>query len=156
MRNHILGVLHNHPEWRSSLAPFELEGCLIIGDWENVASALRVSNPEDPATVFATVAQALQNTTNTDIGAVFRSARNRLGSEVVAAGQESYRRVYDAVANLHILHELESINRLDRSGDPKAAQSLQDRLDARLQALSPTFRIQEQVLSMRRTAFRLL
>lgn len=151
-----MGVLHSHPEWRSALAPFELEGSLILGDWNNVSEVLQVADTRDPASVFASVTLSLQMSGSASTEAIFKYAREQLGSEIVGAGQESYRRVYDAVTNLHILHELELIHRQSRSMDAASETNLEARLGARLDALSPAFRIKEQVLSMRRTAFRLL
>lgn len=134
---------------------------MILGDWDNVAAALSVANPKDPATIFASVTQALQVSDPKNTEGIFNYAREQLGSEIVAAGQESYRRVYDAVTNLHILNELELIHQHfylpeNESEAARKKDALQDRLDGRLNALSPAFRIQEQVLSMRRTAFRLV
>lgn len=152
MRTHIVGVLHTHPEWRAALAPYELQGSLIVGDWSKLSEVATSADAREPAMVFSCVVQALRQPSHLHLDSVFRHARDQLGGEIVAAGSESYRRVYDALTNLHVLHELDLIH---RQAKVATDDGLLTRLDARLGSLSPAFRMQEQVLSMRRTAFRL-
>lgn len=152
MRTHIVGVLHSHPEWRPSLAPYELQGSLIVGDWSKLSEVAPFADAREPAMVFSCVVQALRQPSHPHLDSIFRHARDQLGGEIVAAGSESYRRVYDALTNLHVLHELDLIH---RQGRVATDDGFLIRLDARLGSLSPAFRVQEQVLSMRRTAFRL-
>lgn len=95
-----------------------------------------------------------------------KAARGILGAPIAAAGVNGYRGAYEAVLNLHLMHELEAIQNAISSfpTDSQSGSQLQKRqimsnlsqnLAARLDATLPTFRAREPVLSMRRTAFAL-
>jgi serine/threonine-protein kinase ATR len=159
MRTHIVGILHSRNEqadWDRILAPFSIEASLIVGDWDAVEEALRIPNIEGPEVAFGKVIGAMREGTSEQLERAFFEARERLGSPIVAAGRESYRRVYDSVIHLHILHELEMIQTARLLAPGGIATSLSKTLTSRLESTSPSFRDREPILNMRRTAFRLM
>jgi serine/threonine-protein kinase ATR len=159
MRTHIVGVLHEHPEWERLLAPFEIEAALVVGDWAKVDAISCLSDLQGPQAAFGNVIKALR-TGNTDaFSTALHAARSELGTPILAAGRNSYRRVYDAVVQLHVLHELETIANSTRTlaatQQTFPSTELNEFLAARLHSSSPSFRTRETILNMRRTAFRL-
>ena len=155
MRTHIVGILHSGKEnadWDRILAPFVIEASLIVSDWDAVEEALRIPEIDGPEVAFATIITAMRQGVGDQLSKAFYDAREQLGSPIVAAGKESYRRVYDSVINLHILHELETIR--SRPGSNSRSQLASD-LKIRLDSTSPSFRAREPILNMRRTALSL-
>jgi serine/threonine-protein kinase ATR len=160
MRTHIVGALHEHPEWERLLAPFEIEAALAVGDWEKVDKASDLPDFQGPQAAFAKVVKALRTGDSDNFSTALQAARSQLGAPILAAGRESYRRVYDSVIQLHVLHELETIAYSTRGSAASIQPSLSSAhldsfLAARLDSSSPSFRSRETILNMRRTAFRL-
>ncbi|KAF8331537.1 hypothetical protein F5887DRAFT_1286899 [Amanita rubescens] len=97
-----------------------------------------------------------------------RTARNILEAPIAAAaGVTRYRRAYEAVLNLHLMHELEAIHSAitgfptdshprSQTQKRKILATLSQNLAARLDATLPTFRTREPILSIRRTSFALI
>lgn len=156
MRTHILGVLREKPEWQTFLAPFEMESSLSVGDWDNVQRLMVLPDLQGPQIALGRVLLAVRTGDPMQFQGALRSARKQFGASIVAAGRESYHRCYEAVIQLHILHEIELICRhlLD---SPKETTSsvLAESLSARSETTSPNFRWREPILNMRRTAYRM-
>ncbi|GEM06491.1 phosphatidylinositol 3-/4-kinase [Rhodotorula toruloides] len=157
MRTHIAGLLHgrgDEVDWERILAPFNIEASLFAGDWDAVEDVLEVPGVEGAEAAFGRVLSAIRAGDRDLVERAFYEAREQLGGPLVAAGQESYRRVYDSVVHLHILDELSMINELRVTSTkelPACVKTLQHRLDA----TSPSFRAREPILNLRRTALRL-
>ncbi|GAA5902167.1 hypothetical protein JCM6882_006719 [Rhodosporidiobolus microsporus] len=160
MRTHIVGLLHSRGEevdWERILAPFNIEASLFVGDWDSVEDALDIADLEGSEAAFGRVLCAMRDADDSQVERAFYDAREQLGGPIVAAGRESYRRVYDSIVHLHVLHELKAIH-LSRSANEMGSQPLRDivkTLKDRLASTSPSFRAREPVLNLRRTAFRL-
>lgn len=153
MRTHIMGLLSSKSDqfdWERILAPFNIEASLFVGDWDAVEDTLNVMDLEGPEAAFGRVLCSMRAGDQAAVEKAFFEARAQLGGPIVAAGRESYRRVYDSVVNLHVLNELKTIHE-SRNAPAKLVQSLRDRLDC----TSPSFRAREPILNLRRTAFRL-
>lgn len=170
MRTHIVGIMHGRSEladWDRILAPFTIEASLIIGDWTAVEDALSIPGIAGPEISLGKVITAIRGQSDEIISAAFYEAREELGSPIVAAGKDSYRRVHDSVIHLHILHELDVIrqsvlrastgsrNHSSTTVSERSAALLNTSLTARLDSSSPSFRARESILNMRRTAYRL-
>lgn len=158
MRTHIIGILHSRgdeADWDRILAPFNIEASLFIGDWDAVEDALRIPDIEGAEVSFGKVISAMKDGNAEQLNHAFFEAREQLGGPIVAAGKESYRRVYDSVIHLHILQELEAIH-LARDVQPEVlSPELIKSLNLRLASTSPSFRAREPILNMRRTALRM-
>jgi serine/threonine-protein kinase ATR len=126
----------------------------MIGDWEDVTSYVSSTSIQSSSVVIARALLALRNGDASAL-TTLSVARKLLGSPITAAGPQGYRRCYEAVLDLHLLHELEVIDSIAKKpeGDPFLFSELVDTLSARLDATLPTFRVREPILSMRRTAF---
>lgn len=127
----------------------------MIGDWDEVSSYVDNTTVQSSPVVIARALLALRNGDASALTASLSVARKLLGSPVTAAGSQGYRRGYEAVLDLHLLHELEVIDSIAKrpEGDRFLFSELSNTLSLRLDATLPTFRIREPILSMRRTAF---
>ncbi|EMD40504.1 hypothetical protein CERSUDRAFT_44292 [Gelatoporia subvermispora B] len=163
LRTHVKGVLTRNPEWEPQLVGYQVESESMVGNWEEVATLVEKTNMQTSAILLAQVLLALRTGDASAISESLAAARKTLGGPVVASGAKGYRRSYDSVLDLHLLHELEIIEKtasfcsgLGHSPERgEIYQRLSHRLDARLDSTFPAFRTREPILSMRRTAFAL-
>lgn len=159
MRTHIVGIMHSRgdeTDWDRILAPYNIEASLFISDWAAVEDALRIPDIDGPEVAFGRVISAMQVGSPEQLALAFFDAREQLGRPIVAAGRESYRRVYDSIVNLHILYELEVISRKRKECSGDVPADLLRTLRRWIGATSPSFRAREPILNMRRTALRLV
>ena len=154
MRTHIAGVLSVHAEWRPLLAPFEIEGALGNASWDHVKDVIDTVGVSNPEAVFGAVINSMRVDSDANFQRCCTAARTVLGSDIVSAGKDSYRRIYQSALHLHIVHELELLRDIARPTG-KSSKPLDSVLEARLLSLSPSFRIRESVLNVRRTVLRL-
>lgn len=145
------------------LSSFQVEGAWMVGDWEAVGQILERNEVATPELAIARVLVSLQSADDA-LPAALRAARLELGRPLTAAGRDSYQRFYDSVVQLHLLHELETIARSGRveivglNRDVLGRQEVSKMkvmLGDRLERTMPSFRVQEPILSMRRTALNL-
>ncbi len=163
MRTHIRGALSAHPEWEDLLDAFRVEGACILGDWDEVEARTQRSQAKSAEHSIGRALLAMRQSDADMFGNVLVQARQDLGKPLVAAGTASYPSVYDSVLHLHMLQELEMIrSHAGRHGGSRAVtranlsdtvSDLNKSLTARLNATLPSFRTQEPLLSLRRTAF---
>ncbi|TIA92820.1 hypothetical protein E3P81_01253 [Wallemia ichthyophaga] len=161
---HIRGVLSSHPEWRQPLGSFQTEGAWIVGDWktvrENVSSGLAKHSPEYS---LGRLLLAVHDNELYRLPSILHEARQLLGTPIIAAGRDGYRRAYDSAVHLHMVHELEMISqaitqitKLSSTHQPESAQTLAAKLttllEDRLEVTMPTFKSREPLLSLRRSA----
>ena len=132
----------------------------MAGNWNEVENLIRGRDSQASSVLIAQILLALRSGDNSAVTATLSKARASLGSPIIAAGPRSYRRSYDAVLNLHLVHELETIHKVASS--QKAGRGVYDlsilssALKSRLDSTLPTFRTQEPILNMRRLAFSLM
>ena len=160
LRTHVKGVLTRNPGWKPSLVGFEVESAWIIGDWTDVQILVDGSDASAPPIVMARLLLAIREGSEKEIAHALSRARMTLGNPIVASGGREYRHTYEAVLNLHLVHEMELIHRFSseqvqlgttrRSG---AQEELTKTLNIRLNSTLPSFRTREPILSMRRTAY---
>lgn len=98
----------------------------------------------------------LAKANNADMNAARNQAAEQLGGVVTTASKDSYFRFYDAISNLHILHELDIL----LVKDPHKARHNPSRADLasltkRLDVTAPSFQTREAILNMRRNAYRI-
>ncbi|EUC67515.1 phosphatidylinositol 3- and 4-kinase, partial [Rhizoctonia solani AG-3 Rhs1AP] len=151
MKTHIHGVLSNHPTWESQLADFAVEGAWTLGDLDAVKRLTSGLQRQSPEMTLGRLLLSAQKDPRLAFDAVLKDARSVFGGAITANGPTSYRRSYEAVLHLHMAQEIESIYHAARA----TLGAITPSLDNRFKSLLPTFRIQEPVLSMRRTAFNL-
>lgn len=160
LRTHAQGILTRYPDWESHLVGFHVESELMVGNWDEVQNLIRDRDSQASSVLIAQLLLALRSGNNVAVTDALSKARASLGSPIVAAGPRSYRRSYDAVLDLHLVHELETIHKVASS--QKAGRGAYDlsalslALSSRLNSTLPTFRTQEPILNMRRIAFSLM
>ncbi|KAA1466566.1 hypothetical protein DENSPDRAFT_811680 [Dentipellis sp. KUC8613] len=163
LRTHVKGVLTRNPAWKTALAGFQVESAWMIGDWGEVESLVTDTESQTSSMVVARLLLALRADDSTNLEQALSQARLVLGNPISTAGPREYRHSYEAVLNLHQVHEVEMVyefmRNLPTSGTNSARQRseslahLSHDLTARLELTLPTFRVREPILSMRRTAF---
>ncbi|KIO32842.1 hypothetical protein M407DRAFT_66218 [Tulasnella calospora MUT 4182] len=167
LETHIRGVLSRNEHWSEALAGFRAEGSWIVRNWDAVQQAVDSSKSDSPEISIARVLLALRGQKGSDIQAAFHAARHKLGATILSGGPNSYRRSYDAVIQLHVLHELQLAHgfasripaHLQNGREPKAYSELATltaQLRVRLDSTLPTFRAREPILSMHRIALGLM
>ncbi|KAH7912967.1 hypothetical protein BJ138DRAFT_1134431 [Hygrophoropsis aurantiaca] len=161
LRTHVRGVLLRNPDWESALSGFQAESAWMIGAWDDVQKIVNSVTHHSASIVKARVLLAMRSGDYSEIKATLALAYSVLGTPIIATGAKGFRRSYDALLDLHLIHELEmihtTISELPRGsqGRRSVLQNLGKSLAARLDHTIPNFRIRESVLSMRRTAFSL-
>ncbi|KAH9464248.1 hypothetical protein Pst134EB_003780 [Puccinia striiformis f. sp. tritici] len=169
LRAHIVGVLQSHPDWERELAPFSVESSLVSNNWEGLSRAVQVGSPESPEVIFGKVVDMLLNSDEQSFNEAMKDARIRLGNQIFGASRkDAYKRMYDSVIYLHILHELPMIDqaccesssvahlsKIELKGGFTTGRNLMNHLDFRLESISPAFRYREQLLRLRRATFQL-
>jgi serine/threonine-protein kinase ATR len=158
LRTHVEGLLHRRPEWEPELVGYHIESTCMVGKWEQVQE-LAVTNSELPSVLIAKVLLALRSGQEQTISSTLAEARRCLGAPMAAAGPKGYRRSYEAVLDLHLLHELQTICcdiPLAHNTRRHASMAKLDKwLSARLESTQPSFRFREPIISLRRTALSL-
>lgn len=153
LRTHIRGVLSRHSDWSSELDPFEAEAAWIIGDWSTVKKIGERASPVPQALLALQEGQQVET--------ALRLGRRQIGAKITS---DQYSRSYDIALQLHLLRDIEIIHTADTSirqtrdalnGHPlnqKTVRSLDKALDERFLTTSPSFRVREGILGIRRTA----
>lgn len=151
LRTHIRGVLIRNPDWESALASFQAESAWMLGAWDDL-QRITANELTSPSIMKARILLAMRSGNLSEVSTALSKARAVLGSPIVASGTKGYRHSYNAVLDLHSVHELEMIYHTVPASSHKA---LRTALAARLDLTLPNFRVRESVLSMRRVAFSL-
>jgi len=161
LRTHIKGVLSRNPSWYHALSGFQAEGAWMVGDWQSVQELAQCATSEPlPEITLARVLLAMRGGHGDAVANALSVARAQLGAPIHAAGRNSYRRAYDSVLNLHLLHDVELIYetivaRRSKGGakdNSDVVTTLSETLSRRFEATLPSFRTREPVLNLQRTA----
>ena len=157
MRTHVDGLLIRNQAWESDLLEYQVESDCIVGNWAEVEEVVGRTQRETSPVLVARVLLAMRSGNADAVESALLTARKILGAPISAAGAREYRRSYESVLDLHILHELQAIFQEARNTKPDKnldarLDSLQRRLATRLDSTLPSFRSREPLLSIRRTA----
>ncbi|PCH40938.1 hypothetical protein WOLCODRAFT_69995 [Wolfiporia cocos MD-104 SS10] len=160
LRTHVKGVLTRNPGWQTHLVGYQVESEWMIGNWVEVRNLIEDTTSKSAPVLLARVLLACRTGDDSLISDALAVARRSLGAPITATDIRGYRRSYDTVLNLHLIHELEVIHNAigahstgDRPNLQATIERLTRRLSTRLDSTLPNFRIREPILSMRRTAF---
>ncbi|KAJ9123064.1 hypothetical protein QFC22_001253 [Naganishia vaughanmartiniae] len=169
LRTHIEGIISRHPEWSPDLANYRVEATWIVQDWHGLSDILQ-SGAKGPEISKARVLQAISQKDFDSIPGLLKDARREIGS-TISANHRTYVRNYSALLDLHMLHEIDQIQSTSTELVMKAQHiseankdtfrrthifELKQTLLNRLSTISPSFKYQEPVLSMRRAGFNLV
>ena len=138
----------------------------MVGAWDDVEKLVAQTKAQSAPVAMARLLLAMRSGHTSAIMDMLSAARSVLGLPITASGAKGYRRSYDAVLDLHLIHELEIIrdamakfpSSSQGSGQRMRRHILSDMsrsLSSRLESSLPTLRTREPILSMRRTAFAL-
>ncbi|KAJ3474989.1 hypothetical protein NLI96_g12128 [Meripilus lineatus] len=154
MRTQAKGVLTRNPGWQAELVRYQVESEWNIGNWDEVQTLVKLSNKPSASVLIAQILLAMRSEDQGSFSTAIVEARRALGGPITAAGTRGYRRCYESVVNLHLVHELEMIYHLTRNRSTgKELDSLLRRLSSRLDSTLPAYRIREPILGLCRTAF---
>ncbi|THH12376.1 hypothetical protein EW145_g35 [Phellinidium pouzarii] len=160
LRTHIQGVLVRNPGWEEALAGFQVEGAWMSSDWDTVQTIVEKCKEDTWEMAIARLLLSLKSSDASSFTSAISATRLQLGTPITAAGERGYRRAYDAVLKLHLVHDIEmirnSVTQLHEGGTRKQVLSvLFSELSHRLNSTLPTFRTREPILSVHRTTFSL-
>ncbi|KAI0700624.1 hypothetical protein BC835DRAFT_1404834 [Cytidiella melzeri] len=160
LRTHVEGVLHRRPDWEAELVGYQVESACMVSKWDEVQALVATTEATSSSVLMAKVLLAMRSGHEQAISTTLSDARRSLGAPIAAAGSRGYRRSYEAVLDLHLLHELRVI--YDHITSPFGTDQerpsftlLDKQLSARLESIQPSFRFREPIISMRRTALAL-
>ena len=154
-------MLVRNPDWESALAGFEAESAWMMGAWDDLQKITANNELTSPYIMKARVLLAMRSGNPNDVASALSNARAILGAPITAAGAKGYRQSYDALLDLHTIHEMELIydavsTDVPRSQNRREVMTLLGAcLAARFDATLPNFRVRQAVLSMRRTVLAL-
>lgn len=168
LRTHIEGIISRHPEWAPELANYRVEATWIVQDWQSLSQIVE-SGAKGPEISKARVLQAISSKDFDKIPELLKDARRQIGS-TISANHRTYVRNYSALLDLHMLHDLDiiqststdlvtmqNISEANKDAHRRSQISeLKEALSNRLSTISPSFKYQEPVLSMRRAGFNLV
>jgi serine/threonine-protein kinase ATR len=156
MRTHVEGLLVHNPTWAVDLIEYQIESASMVGNWAEVEDLVARTQRESSSILLGRVLLAMRCRDPNAVESCLMTARKVLGAPINATGARGYRTSYEAVLDLHMLHELSIIfqHSQDQHND-NGLDSLQKRLSVRLDSIVSTFRYREPVLSLRRTALAL-
>lgn len=149
------------------MEPFKLIGAWTARDWSTVEEIVNASQNASPELSTAKLLLALKTKDRQEVEQALGRARLEFGQPIGAAGSQSYRRTYNSSVDLHVVQDLSVIydcmdvvsrpeNRSSRKKIAANVSLLARLLDARYEAVLPSYRTLEPILSIRRTAFDLL
>ncbi|KAJ3161128.1 serine/threonine-protein kinase M1 [Geranomyces michiganensis] len=147
---HVRGTASLHPQWSSNLNSYAIEAAWRLGSWDTLESLLEKPYGARFETSIGALLHAGRVNDTDRYQTELRQARYSLIADVAAASMESYRRGYDCMVKLHMLHEIASV--VD-SAIPLDEEGLDTRFaiwKSRLDATKPSYRIREPILSLRR------
>lgn len=160
------GVLTRNPDWAASLVEYQVESAWMVGAWSDVEQLTTSTSCGAASVLLARIMLAMRAGDAEDARSALAAARAATGTSISAAGVKGYRRCYDSVLDLHLIHELELIHEAACGIGGESVQSQNSIIRANLGHLSvaltsrfnstlPSFKIREPILSLRRTAFAL-
>lgn len=167
LRTHLTGVLARNPDWAAALEPFRLIGAWTASDWVTVEEIVKASQTSSPELSTGKLLLAFRTRNRPEINEALGKARLEFGQPITAGGARSYRRTYDANVLLHMVQDLSMIYEcMQHISETQATFShktistqvslLAKSLEVRYNAVLPSYRTLEPILSIRRTAFDLL
>ena len=169
---HADGVLANNPAWESQLNSYRIEAASKLGDWDKLESHLKLEpDNQNWAVGLGKILLAVRDGKENMVKKHLNNVRSGLMGPLSAASMESgsYLRGYEYIVRLHMLNEIEQVQKVlfnlptnvEKMGcseelDKMSLDDLLNQWDARLKFMQPSFRIQEPVLTFRRTLLTLI
>jgi serine/threonine-protein kinase ATR len=150
----ISGLIASFPENLEIYSTLAIESSWMAGNWSLLSKHLENSSKSGFEYQVGEAILALWNGNDARFGSSISSLQTTLGHAIVAAGTDSSRQCYDALARLHAVQELKAIRTHMRDDAPER-RNFMSLLDERLKFMIPTARYQQFVLALRRAAISL-
>jgi len=167
------GDIKTHPEWEQQLTDWRIASAWKVQDWESLEVALSRSTHPSFEVGLGQLTLDMRDNRVEDFEKHIQQVRCMLIPPLAAASMESYSRSYESMVQLHLLRELEvafqSWNESGATGDTLGSQiamaaqgtrsyvdrvrDYQPTLDKRFESMAPSFKVREQVATLRRLAF---
>ncbi|KAF9354246.1 serine/threonine-protein kinase M1 [Mortierella sp. AD094] len=175
----VQGDIQSYPDWEQQLTDWRVGSAWKVQNWETLESTLSRSVHSSFETGLGQLLLNLRDNRISEFENHLQQVRCMLIPTLAAASMESYSRAYDHIVQLHMLHELEVAFRSwnpnvitgpsDLTGNSLGSQIalsfregdtyverirlFQETMDKRFELMAPSFRLREQVATLRRIAF---
>lgn len=173
---HVRGINQEHSDWRDEMIPYGIEASWRLGKWNELDDMVEERHKwtfEGALGSLLLCARQIEVETNTNVEPLtanslskgvpsstlfwseLEQVRMKLTLELGTASMDSYRRSYDTVLKLHILHELESVvsiklSTLNSTGVKTSNyDKLSTVLENRLKLTTLNFLVREPILNVR-------
>ena len=156
MLSYLNNTIIQFPELAESLNAYAVEASWKLGKWDTLEQVLHKPCQNTFEVSLGKLLLSMHKDDWTEFGSHLETTRISLMAPLAAASKESYRRSYEYITKLHILHELETTLRLSDSGPTELhaehLNQLSQSWDARLEMTAPSFQVREPILNLRRAA----
>ncbi|XP_045160246.2 serine/threonine-protein kinase ATR-like [Mercenaria mercenaria] len=157
--HHATGVIANRKAWAPHLLPYQVEASWKLGNWTDLENFTKVDKTSRSwPLMLGRILLAAKAKKEEDFLQHLQIARQEQVGPLSAASFEmgSYQRGYEYIVRLHLLNEIEEnmhmfMNLGEDDGGNITRQDLLSQWQTRLKMMQSSFRIQEPVLTMRRT-----
>ncbi|XP_060578307.1 serine/threonine-protein kinase ATR-like [Ruditapes philippinarum] len=157
--HHATGVIANRKGWAPQILPFQVEAAWKLGNWHDLENFTKVDKTSRSwPLMLGRILLAAKAKKEDDFLQHLQIARQEQVGPLSAASFEmgSYQRGYEYIVRLHLLNEIEEnmhvfMNLGEDDGGNITKQDLVSQWQTRLKMMQSSFRIQEPVLTMRRT-----
>src|SRR5271170_711510 len=150
----ISGLIASFPQNLEIYSTLAIESSWMAGNWALLERHLQNSSKSGFEYQVGEALWALVNGNDQHFQSRISDLQTTLGHAIVAAGTDSSRQCYDALARLHAVQELKTI-RTRLSGDATERRNLMSLLNERLDFMLPTAKYQQFTLALRRSAISL-
>ena len=150
----ISGLIASFPQNLEIYSTLAIESSWMAGNWALLERHLQNSNKSGFEYQVGEALWALVNGNDQHFQSRLSDLQTTLGHAIVAAGTDSSRQCYDALARLHAVQELKAI-RTRLTGEPAERRNLMTLLNERLNFMLPTAKYQQFTLALRRSAIAL-
>ena len=150
----ISGLIATFPENIEIYSTLAIESSWMAGNWDLLTKHLDNSSKSSFDYQVGQALLALRNGNDVRFQQSISELQITLGHAIVAAGTDSSRQCYDALARLHAVQEMKAI-RTHMNSDTTERRNFMSLLDERLQFMTPTAKYQQFALALRRATISL-
>ena len=147
----ISGLISSFPENLELYSTLAIESSWMVGNWSLLEKHLLNSTKSGFEYHVGEALQSLIHGNDTKFQASISNLQTSLGHAIVAAGTDSSRQCYDALARLHAVQELKAI-RANMIASAVERQNFMSLLDERLSFMVRSPKYQQFTLALRRAA----
>ncbi|ORZ11293.1 hypothetical protein BCR41DRAFT_110660 [Lobosporangium transversale] len=165
------GDIKDNPDWEQQLTEWRVSSAWKVQNWDSLEAALSRSVHASFDVGLGQLLLDMRENRVSDFEKNLQHVRSMMIAPLAAASMESYQRAYEHIVRLHMLHELEEAFKIANerfeiatdhvmlephqinSSFVHCLREYQPALDVRFESMAPSFRLREQVSTLRRIAF---